>query len=607
MGSAQLITPADLTICSIATGNFAVRRRRKRAAWARRVYDGTVTRTQTTLCVVLVLALALVGISPARADDTPTVAIAIASVSPEHVTPENAKQQVIVKGTITNTTSQPLFWMDAALWHHPGPLTSFDLIDAAIDTDANAPIGARHVPGAALVKDKPLAPGAKATFELRAPVSSLGIRTNDLAAIVGIQVRAATPPTGTRQLVGQRRVLLPLASSPFEVVDLNLIATKPGALPNSKAMPPAVVQAFLDPLTPQLERAEHEDVITAIDPATYQAVRFLALSTTKPTPQAVDFLQRLDTLLHQHKLWRLPPGNPNLARVPKDLRSNVASWSDDLTQQQLADAPSVVLTPQSSLAGKGFDHVIAYGTHNDRIRYFSLTPQASPTVIDELPAPRQQQLPLPGSTRWAEVDAMLAQAQSHTPIREALTSGESGDAIPADIRQTQLAAYSMAFPSQAESLAFLNSVPEITFDPATIGLSASRSFVMGERTSEFPATITNPTQVAIWVRLVFFSDNPQRITVPDSDVVRVGPGESQTLRVQPKATSNGVTSVHAHLIAADGTRLAPAAEIEITSTEYGRVGWIIIIISGAVVLGGTVWRIRSVQRERSKESSESGQ
>jgi hypothetical protein len=44
--------------------------------------------------------------------------------------------------------------------------------------------------------------------------------------------------------------------------------------------------------------------------------------------------------------------------------------------------------------------------------------------------------------------------------------------------------------------------------------------------------------------------------------------------------------------------------VEITATGLGRVGWIIIVISGAVVGGGTFLRIRAVQRERARESRE---
>jgi len=61
----------------------------------------------------------------------------------------------------------------------------------------------------------------------------------------------------------------------------------------------------------------------------------------------------------------------------------------------------------------------------------------------------------------------------------------------------------------------------------------------------------------------------------------------------------------------DGARwtiLGAPVPIEITATDFGRVGWIIILVSGAVVVGGTALRIRAVQRERAaKENDEPSQ
>ena len=204
------------------------------------------------------------------------------------------------------------------------------------------------------------------------------------------------------------------------------------------------------------------------------------------------------------------------------------------------------------------------------------------------------------------MDRLLADVERQEPARRELTSGPDGKERT-DLRPLLLAAYGADFASEDDARTWLDTVPEVGFDPDRITFRASPSFVMGERTSEFPTTITNPTDLPIWVRVVFTSDNPQRITVPDTDVVRVGPGEAQTLRVAPAATANGVSTVHARLVGIDGTPVGPSTSIEVTATEFGRVGWIIIIVSGAVVLGGTVWRIRTVQREHSEEASESGQ
>ena len=570
-----------------------------------RVYDGTVTRTQSTLCVLLVLALALVGISPARADDAPTVQVAVTSVSPERIDPSAQSQQVTVEGSVTNTSSQPLFWVDAQLWHYDGALTSFDLIDAAIDADAGAPVGVRHVPGQPLVNEQPLAPKAQTTFKLTVPAASLKATEGDLASLVGVHIQAATSPEGTRETVGRTRLLLPHASQPFEVLNLNVIAAPPGIRPGSTSVAPDLESAITGYLSEALTTSYTEGVTTALDPAVYTAAQFMATRNVRPSEEAQAFVERIDELLVEGRLWLLPPGNPNLERMPNELRSKVADWSAELVPEQLGGAPSAVLTPDVTLAPKGFDHVITYGVHDHQVRYFHVAADATPAVLDDLPAPQAQGTLPPTGGAWERVDSELHVAETRAELRNALTSGPDSEQ-PTDLRLAFLAAYSLAFSTEDDALAYLDTVPEVRFNPTSLSLSASPSFVMGERTSEFPVTISNPTQVPIWVRVTFTSDNPQRINVPDTDVIRVGRGESQTLRVKPAAASNGITTVHAQLVTVDGTPVSSTTHIEITSTEFGRVGWI-IIISGAVVLAGTVWRIRSVQRERSKESSESGQ
>src|SRR5690606_15710606 len=110
----------------------------------------------------------------------------------------------------------------------------------------------------------------------------------------------------------------------------------------------------------------------------------------------------------------------------------------------------------------------------------------------------------------------------------------------------------------------------------------------------------NGLPFAVTVRLVFDSAAPQRIQVPPTEFVTVEPGENLTLNVAPEATSNGVVAVAAALQTKGEETFGAPVTIEITATDLGRVGWIIIIVSGAVVLGGTFLRIRAVQRENAR-------
>lgn len=141
-------------------------------------------------------------------------------------------------------------------------------------------------------------------------------------------------------------------------------------------------------------------------------------------------------------------------------------------------------------------------------------------------------------------------------------------------------------------------------DLSKVTLRAAASYVMGSRTNTFPATLTNGLDIPITVGVEFTSENPQRIRVPSLDPVLVGPGESATLNVTPEATANGVVLVHAQITTLSGATIGRPVSIEITATDFGRVGWIIIVVSGAVVLGGTALRIRAVRQERAKASVE---
>jgi len=165
-------------------------------------------------------------------------------------------------------------------------------------------------------------------------------------------------------------------------------------------------------------------------------------------------------------------------------------------------------------------------------------------------------------------------------------------------------AFNSAFQSEQEAMDFVSATPSEKLAPSAIRLSAASQFVMGSETNNFPVTISNPLPITVKVRVQFVSDSPNRIRVAPSDLVTLGPGEHRTVSISPSTTSNGVVTVRAQLTTEQGTAFGSVVPVEITATGLGRVGWIIIVISGAVVGGGTFLRIRAVQRERARESRE---
>lgn len=131
-------------------------------------------------------------------------------------------------------------------------------------------------------------------------------------------------------------------------------------------------------------------------------------------------------------------------------------------------------------------------------------------------------------------------------------------------------------------------------------------FVTSASEQEIPVTVANGLEDRIQVKVVFTSENPQRINVADSAVTSIGPGESETIRVKVNTRANGQVGVTARLATARGRPIGQPQELTITATQAGRVGWIIIIASGVVFLAGTAVRIRQVQAERRDQRAGSG-
>ncbi|HSK34362.1 MAG TPA: DUF6049 family protein [Propionicimonas sp.] len=127
-------------------------------------------------------------------------------------------------------------------------------------------------------------------------------------------------------------------------------------------------------------------------------------------------------------------------------------------------------------------------------------------------------------------------------------------------------------------------------------LDASPRFLMSSRTNQFPVTVTNNLTERIRVQVVVRTDNPQRLTVPPSEVVTVDPGQSMTVNIRPEATANGLVIARAHVATADGHRVTPDTSITVEITDLGLVAWIIVTVSGLVLVAATVFRIRQVRR-----------
>lgn len=139
-----------------------------------------------------------------------------------------------------------------------------------------------------------------------------------------------------------------------------------------------------------------------------------------------------------------------------------------------------------------------------------------------------------------------------------------------------------------------------------VNLHVVSDFVTSSDSQEIPLTISNDLPDAVQVRITFSSENPQRIDVADTDVLTVGAGDSETVKVRVNTRANGEVGVQARLTTPTGRPIGTPRDLTITATQAGKVGWIIIIASGVVFLAGTAIRIRQVQRERRLSANVAG-
>ncbi len=134
-----------------------------------------------------------------------------------------------------------------------------------------------------------------------------------------------------------------------------------------------------------------------------------------------------------------------------------------------------------------------------------------------------------------------------------------------------------------------------------VSLDASPRFVMSSRTNQFPLTLVNHLDEAIRVKVVIDTDNPQRVTVPATPLVTIAARGSASVTVRPEASGNGVAVARAWVSTEGGRRVTDPTRIIIEMTDLGFIGWVIVVTSGAVVLGATALRVRQVRRRRPAE------
>lgn len=245
---------------------------------------------------------------------------------------------------------------------------------------------------------------------------------------------------------------------------------------------------------------------------------------------------------------------------------------------------------------------------------------------DNLPAPGERLPPLLRRGNLADVRALPARAwtppPAHTPAVTALDAARLGrvlelrnrmtayaDAAPAsgvgefvDAQVARAASRWWTGDAQAQATWLTGIERRVALpDGDMVALDASPRFSMTGSTSEFPVTVTNRLMDPVTVRLAADTDNPQRIRLLEPNPVEIAPGASSTVLLTAESAGGGVVRARVHVQTPDGHRLTPDREIAVETTNYGTVGWIIVIVSGLVLVVTTAHRIRQVRGQRKGE------
>ena len=105
------------------------------------------------------------------------------------------------------------------------------------------------------------------------------------------------------------------------------------------------------------------------------------------------------------------------------------------------------------------------------------------------------------------------------------------------------------------------------------------------------------------MRLVFNSDNSQRLTIKTIKAPHIKAQDNFTDNAEVTAKANGVVPVTAQLMTESGRPVGRPFDIEVQVTQNGTTGWAIAIAAGIVLVGTTFLRIRQVAKERTKTGS----
>ena len=132
-----------------------------------------------------------------------------------------------------------------------------------------------------------------------------------------------------------------------------------------------------------------------------------------------------------------------------------------------------------------------------------------------------------------------------------------------------------------------------------VQLRVAPEWYLASANNRMPVTIVNTKGIPVQVRVHFVSENQQRLSVPDTELVVIAPGDATTVQATPQTSSNGSVQVTVCLVTSTGLQVGQCQIVQVVTTAFGRLGWMIIIGAGLAFVIATSLRVRQVRHQRS--------
>lgn len=626
--------------------------------------------------LAILLAAPVVAAPQAQAASLP-LGVTVSSVT---VAGGDAASEVVVKGTVTNRSSAPVYGVTAGLWRSSDQLRSVAAITDAVAADRTPTGAVQHaVPSETAALTAPteaLVPGASAGFTVSGTVADIGL-PRDATYWVGARATGSAAPGGatSASLTGQGQTLATIpGTTPVRVttvVDLGATPRRlrPGVFLDDGL---AVELAPGGRLRRLLDAAAQPGVSWAIDPAllaevTDMADGYVLWAPTTSIPGTG--VEAAKAWLAAYRALPAASGVQTLYGRPDLVGALGAGATAVLDRTQAATAASGLGLPvvavatrvdAASLAALGRRSVAVVSPGVAATSPWALIGNAAVAGAETFEAPIRS--PLIGDSPATRADVAVALARAtgaqvrlvrtpdaaaidaltpawvvRTPLPDLLATrpaasapaptapAASGGLTPEltgriDALAAHLTAYGSAAPTAnlnqlvdpltsdaageafladpAGRVDFIDAVTAATALDGRITLSAARSVTLASAESQFPATITNRLADPITVKVVGVSANSARMSIRPIEEVTIRPGDSQTVLLTAVAGGNGLVEATLSVQTADGIRVSEAVPITFEATNLGQVGWIVVAVSGVVLVVTTGLRIWQVRRRR---------